>query len=1071
MVKHSFAKALILSGCPHATVKLYRAIHLQEQMAQLGIEAEVVDWQEQALPAQVTTGVDLLVLQRTVMSANLRRLIETMHTAGKPMIFDTDDLVFEPTMIEWHHGAAQLPASEQALYVDGVARTRAALEACDAVLAASPLLVELAQRRGKPAFLHRNAVGSEMQALGDRLYAQRHAASASHHAAITPLILGYGSGTPTHDADFAVATPALVEVLTRHPQVELWLMGPLAVPAALDLFGPRIRRFPLSGWQEYLEQASRLDIMLAPLEPDNIFCRAKSEIKFVEAALLGIPTVASRIDPFEQAITPGVDGLLAGNTAEWVDALDTLICQPTDRTELGQAARRTVADRYTTTARAAQLAATLTAISQLSVTSQQSLGSVDNSIQTGGATHFSSASHLSKRVKYQQNLVSSRQSPESKIQNPKSKIQNPDPPLVLNWVVTEPYRGSGGHLGVLRMIQHLVEFGHECHVYIVPVIEMHNWSAGQIQKFVDQQIMRTGAHFHRWTGRTGRADATIATYWSTVNDVQQLPDPGRCYYLVQDFEPSFYPMGADYVLAENTYRQGFHCLTLGRWLSKFLRERYQAQADYYDFAVDHEIYWPQPQPRPPNPRVAFYARPSTPRRAYELGIEALAHVKRQYPDVEVILFGANELTMPSFAANLVGIRHPYELASLYSTCEVGLVLSLTNPSFVPLEMMACKCAVVDIRSERLEGLMIDRQTALLADPTPESIAAAILELLWDQELRSAITERAYAATQNLSWRASARQIERVLLDYASQPDERTLARRAREEDADSLLWQIQQLLARQQSSAQQVAQLEALLHRTLEEKARLAEQLRQTEAALQAARTATKNPLRTLQQQSANALAEAPVWMLDAQLLGKLPIDGVAIEQTFTARQAQLCRLELSFAPYRAETVGAVQVRLFDPSQPDQPVAEQTVLAVEIPLERPYVFVFAPQPFSTGRSYRLTLTALGDGIFAHALWRYWQAPAADVRLQRGGRPLRGQLRFQPGYLLESNAPTQPTPDHAPQSPQSLGVRAYSAGERALREGARLAGLTWQTLRVRGPLGLLREIANYLRWQVDMRLRS
>lgn len=62
----------------------------------------------------------------------------------------------------------------------------------------------------------------------------------------------------------------------------------------------------LTGW---FEIASSFDINLAPLEMDNLFCRAKSEIKFVEAGLLGISTIASRIDPVEQSIIDHHDGL------------------------------------------------------------------------------------------------------------------------------------------------------------------------------------------------------------------------------------------------------------------------------------------------------------------------------------------------------------------------------------------------------------------------------------------------------------------------------------------------------------------------------------------------------------------------------------------------------------------------------------------------------------------------------------------------------------------------------------------------------------------------------------------
>src|SRR5690606_21254797 len=101
------------------------------------------------------------------------------------------------------------------------------------------------------------------------------------------------------------------------------------------------------------------------LEQGNLFCRAKSEIKFVEAGLLGIPTVASRIDPFEQVIESGVNGFLAGSVIEWINALEELIQHPELRQTIGEAARQTVETHYSLEARTADLATTLAELAQL----------------------------------------------------------------------------------------------------------------------------------------------------------------------------------------------------------------------------------------------------------------------------------------------------------------------------------------------------------------------------------------------------------------------------------------------------------------------------------------------------------------------------------------------------------------------------------------------------------------------------------------------------------------------------------------------------------------------------------
>jgi glycosyltransferase involved in cell wall biosynthesis len=1025
--------ALILAGCPHATVTLYRCVHLQEQLAALGIQATVQEWHDQPLPTTTGISYDLLVLQRVAMTANLRAWIDAMQRAGKPVIFDADDLVFEPAMTGWHRGTARLTSLERTQYDDGVVRTLATLEAADFVLTASDLLAELAERRGKRAFVHRNAVGQAMQAVGDRLWAGRQ--SAPSPDATSRVVIGYGSGTPTHDADFAVVVPALLDLLARYPQVELWLVGPLEVPPALATFGARIRRYPLMAWQPYLELASHFDIALAPLESENLFCRAKSEIKFVEAGLVGVPTVAARSDAFAHAIEHGVDGLLASHTAEWISGLATLITQPALRQMLGAAARRKIETHYSYAARTRDLAQVLARIEGCA----QRAPARGERREVGGDEPLT-VNHLPLTINH-------------------SSV-----PLTLNWLITEPFRGSGGHLGVFRMIQHLVEFGHECHVYVVPIEQMHTYNAEQIRDFVDRHFGPTGAHFHRWAGRIADADATFATYWSTATLLADLPNGGRRYYLVQDFEPYFYPMSADYVRAENSYRLGFHCITLGPWLARLMRKQYGATADHFDFALDPAIYWPQVLPRPTYPRVAFYARPSTPRRAYEIGLEALALVRQRYPEVEIILYGADLLEPPPpFHATHLGIRSQYDLATLYATCDVGLVLSLTNPSFVPFELMACKCAVVDIRSERVEGLLEDRQTALLADPTPAAIANAILELLWDKDLRSGIIERAYAQVQGKTWSHSARQIEAVLLCHAPPPEERVLARRAQGADSEALLWQIHQLLDAERDRAVELEQTHALLRRALDEKARLAEQLRTTEQTLRTLQTPTRRPRALLRQVRDEANQRAPGWRLGSMRVSKLLITQEPITQSFTAEAGGLCGVELRFAPYAA-VGGELQITLHEHG-PDQPaLATRRLTSADLSTDEPFVFTFAPQPFANERPYVLTLVATGESSpFGLALWRAWQVNPPAGRLGRGGQPLTGQLLFQLRYERVTEHATELVHTPWPPAPQSLSMVLRQAGQRGVDEAGRLTQKTAAVVRQRGLGGLLHEARQYLRW--------
>ena len=708
----------IASGCPIATTSLYRCIHLREQLRALGHEARVVDWFKEAnIRIEDALEHDVIFLYRLSMSPPLRRLIDDARALAKPVIFDTDDLIFEPDLLEQHRAVQNLSPADQIQHAGGVRGYLETLQACETAVVATPLLAELARRRGRPAYVHRNSLGQEMLAHAHHLYAARRAQGSR-----AEVVLGYGSGTATHDIDFDEAAPALLAVLDRFREVQLWIAGPLRISSEFDRFGARVRRFPLTDWRGWFELASQMDIALAPLEKNNIFCRAKSEIKFVESGALGVPLIASRIDPYRDAVTNGQDGLLAANEAEWTHALTTLIEQPDQRLQIGARARATVLQRYSPSRRTRDL----------SVLLPQLAPAVFPAV------------------------------PMTKPEIARSKTK-----LKINWLIPEPIPRAGGDLGIFRIIRDLAQFGHDCQVYVVPYQLMTDFSPEQIRAHVRQHFGETRAQYHRWGGEIGNADCTFATFWPTVENLTGLIKGGRRFYLVQDFEPSFYPDDAHHARrAENTYRAGLHCITLGPWLAQLLRERYRATADHFDFAVDTQVYRPRAVERKATPRICFYARPTTPRRGYELGLEALRLVKAARPEVEINFYGSADLQpRPSFPFVDRGLLDEEALAALFSSCEVGLVLSLSNPSFVALEMMACRCAVVEIASERLEGVATHALDAWLVEPNPNAIAEGIMHLLRENSLRTRLIENAYERVRGMDWQHAARQIEAVLLRH------------------------------------------------------------------------------------------------------------------------------------------------------------------------------------------------------------------------------------------------------------------------------------------------------------------
>ncbi len=110
-----------------------------------------------------------------------------------------------------------------------------------------------------------------------------------------------------------------------------------------------------------------------------------------------------------------------------------------------------------------------------------------------------------------------------------------------------------------------------------------------------------------------------------------------------------------------------------------------------------------------------------------------------------------------------GLLSQEDLANLFSRSDVGVVFSLSNPSFVPLEMMACGCAVTELASERFEGILHHNEDAWLVEVNAEKVADGVCELLENNALRHRLVENGLSRTRDMSWRKSVRQIEAVVL--------------------------------------------------------------------------------------------------------------------------------------------------------------------------------------------------------------------------------------------------------------------------------------------------------------------
>lgn len=322
----TYQDILFINGCTLPHPKRYRVDHQIEQLAAYGLSADYVDYTN--LSVDVLKYYRGFIFYRCPITNEVEKLIKLAKANNKTVFYDIDDLVIDKKYTDTIEHLKTLSLNEKMIYDDGVNRMRKTLELCDYAITTTERLAQELKNYCSEVFINRNTAS-------ERMVEYSLAAFNRTKKDKNKIFLGYLSGSITHNADFEMILPAIVNVMKKHSNVYLKAVGELNIPEELQMFKDRIITSSFVEWQALPEIIASLDINLAPLEM-SIFNEAKSENKFVEAALCKVPTIASNIGAFKKSIENDITGVLCENTInDWTKKLEKLICNKEYREAIG----------------------------------------------------------------------------------------------------------------------------------------------------------------------------------------------------------------------------------------------------------------------------------------------------------------------------------------------------------------------------------------------------------------------------------------------------------------------------------------------------------------------------------------------------------------------------------------------------------------------------------------------------------------------------------------------------------------------------------------------------------------
>lgn len=327
-----------LPQCTHYRVEQKRFI-----VEAAGFDCEVFDWMQTEDFLAALPDAAAAIFYRVPAFPSVVKAILAARSAHVTTYYEVDDLIFDPINypdpFESFQGQIGWDVYQGLIY--GTTLYRSAMRLCDLGIASTtPLALAIeAEVMQRTCFVVRN--GLDQRNLGiERPPSIKRKPN-------DRVRIVYGSATLAHNQDFHdMAGAALRAVMDRHPNVELCIIGHLDLGDAFDAYAERVLRVELlRDPQAYWTLLAECDINLAVLAPGRM-ADCKSEIKWLEAAILGIPSVLSATATYEEVVEDGVTGLLAATPADWERCLEELVSDTNRRVEIGLKARDQVLRNY-----------------------------------------------------------------------------------------------------------------------------------------------------------------------------------------------------------------------------------------------------------------------------------------------------------------------------------------------------------------------------------------------------------------------------------------------------------------------------------------------------------------------------------------------------------------------------------------------------------------------------------------------------------------------------------------------------------------------------------------------------
>lgn len=311
--------------------KTYRVDSKKEILESLGYKVYVTAWQNQVESIKYLQLSDFVIFYRVPFCESVKNLYQEADRLHLKKFYDIDDLVFDIQLYGKYLNQSKINLEkERKELLNGAKLYRQAILHADVFLTSTKAIKNVYDdlKLQTSSYIIPNGLTKEVLNI-HKLDRKRPKSDR--------IQIFYGAGSKTHDADFDLISRPVANILRDFKNVDLYIIGQLELSPIFNEFKEQVHRISRLSTENYFREISQYDIALMPLT-NNFFNECKSNIKYIEASALNIPSVASNIYEFSHVIEDGENGFVASTEKEWYEKIKQLINNPSLRKTMAQKA-------------------------------------------------------------------------------------------------------------------------------------------------------------------------------------------------------------------------------------------------------------------------------------------------------------------------------------------------------------------------------------------------------------------------------------------------------------------------------------------------------------------------------------------------------------------------------------------------------------------------------------------------------------------------------------------------------------------------------------------------------------